>query len=90
MTIADNAWFDIPNNEPGVTIEGNKIIISNKFSYAFATFRCLVVNELNGAKAVFDHTGLGLFEKTNLGEFKQEAPYIYEDNKIFEFNIKNY
>lgn len=65
--------------------------VDNRLKYTGATFRCLVINHLNGEKAVFDHTGKYDGSDMTLGMFKQEAPYIY-DNEIlhFAFSVKNY
>jgi hypothetical protein len=51
----------------------------------------LVINHLNGQKAVFDHTGKYDGNDVSLGTFKAEAPYIYDDETLhFAFSVKNY
>lgn len=91
MMIPDHDWTTIPSNEPGISINENSITVNKSFSYTYATFRCLVVNELNGMKAVFDHSATFIPAADNkLGEFVNEAPYIYAEGKSFDFNVKNY
>ena len=91
MMIPDHDWTTIPANEPGISINENSITVNKSFSYTYATFRCLVVNELNGMKAVFDHSATFIPAADNkLGEFVNEAPYIYAEGKSFDFNVKNY
>lgn len=91
MMIPDHDWIDIPENEPGIIINGNSITVNKSFSYTYATLRCLVVNELNGIKSIFDHSATYVpTADSKLGEFVNEVPYIYEDNKSFDFNVKNY
>lgn len=69
----------IPDGMPGITgLHTNAITVDNKLEHPHATFRCLVVNNLNGERAVFDHSGTytgGDF----LGTFESKAPYIYEN-----------
>ena len=91
MMIPDHDWTTIPANEPGISLNANSITVNKSFSYTYATFRCLVVNELNGMKAVFDHSATFIPAADNkLGEFVNEAPYIYAEGKSFDFNVKNY
>jgi hypothetical protein len=51
----------------------------------------LVINELNGEKAIFDHSGSYVpNENEYLGEFKNEAPYIYDSElKHYAFIVTN-
>lgn len=69
----------IPDGMPGITgLHTNAITVDNKLEHPHATFRCLVVNNLNGERAIFDHSGTytgGDF----LGTFESKAPYIYEN-----------
>ena len=64
-----------------VGIEGlhtNTLTVSNKLDTTSASFRCLVVNNLNGERAVFDHSGV-YSSDGSLGVFENKAPYIYEN-----------
>ena len=93
MMIPDHTWTTVTGAEAGITIDENDksaITIDNKFSYTFATFRCLVINELNGAKTIFDHSNDFIPENNKMGEFVKEPPYVYEDQKYFDFTVKNY
>lgn len=69
----------IPDGMPGITgLHTNAITVDSKLEHPHATFRCLVVNNLNGEKAIFDHSGTytgGDF----LGTFENKAPYVYEN-----------
>jgi len=48
----------------------------------------LVINELNGMRAVFSHTGAqDAAAISAFGEFKDEIPYIFEDDKIYVYSI---
>lgn len=77
----NETYIDLTDAFSGVEGLGTPTItVSNKMKPAAANFRCLVINELNGAKAVFDHSGIYDDKNNTLGEFKSEAPYIYEDS----------
>jgi hypothetical protein len=74
----------------------NEIIVDSNLKYNIVVFRCLVVNNLNGNKAVFDHSCAGNFE-ASLGDFKivegePQAPYIYEspETQKFVFNVSKF
>jgi hypothetical protein len=90
MMIPDHSWENVSGNESGITVNNNSITIDNKFAYAFATFRCLVINELNGAKTIFDHSNAFAPADDKLGEFKKEVPYIFGNDEYFDFTVKNY
>lgn len=76
----DEVYINIPEGFAGVSGLGTPAItVTNKLKTNVANFRCLVINELNDAKAIFDHTGAYVSDGS-LGEFKAEAPYIYEDS----------
>ena len=85
-TDTNETYINIPEGFAGVSGLGtNAITVTEKLKTSVANFRCLVINELNGAKAIFDHSGSYTSDGT-LGDFKAEAPYIYEDaalNYIF-------
>lgn len=85
-TDTNNVYINIPENFAGVSGLGTSAItVTEKLKVPAATFRCLVINELNGAKAIFDHSGDYVSDGT-LGEYKEEAPYRYADaalNYIF-------
>ena len=90
IMIPDHSWTDLTGKESGITINGNSITINNKLAHTSAAFRCLVINELNGAKAIFDHSGTFAPADDKMGEFKPETPYIYENNAYFDFSVRNY
>lgn len=85
-TDTNETYINIPEGFAGVSGLGtNAITVTEKLKTSVANFRCLVINELNGARAIFDHSGSYASDGT-LGDFKAEAPYIYEDaalNYIF-------
>ena len=85
-TDTNETYINIPENFAGVSGLGtHAITVTEKLKTSVANFRCLVINELNGAKAIFDHSGAYVSDGT-LGDFKEEAPYRYEDaalNYIF-------
>lgn len=65
--------------------------VDKRLNYPGATFRCLVINNLNGQKAVFDHTGKYDGSDLSLGMFEAKAPYIYGDSTLhFDFSVRNY
>lgn len=77
----NETYIDITENFSGVEGLGTPTLtVSNKLKQGAANFRCLVVNGLNNAKAVFDHSGIFDDKNNTFGEFKAEAPYIYEDS----------
>ena len=85
-TDTNETYINVPENFAGVSGLGtHAITVTEKLKTPVANFRCLVINELNGAKAIFDHSGAYVSDGT-LGDFKEEAPYRYEDaalNYIF-------
>lgn len=88
MSLPDQGWQNIDNTENGITIEENTLTVSGLFTHIYASFRCIVINTLNGKKAVFDHTGdLDVIEGETIGIFKKEPPYIFDNSQSFEFVI---
>jgi hypothetical protein len=81
MQSPDNdKYMTIKEGTVGIDGLGTKTLkVDKRLKYPGATFRCLVVNKLNGQKAVFDHTGKYDGSDVSLGMFKAEAPYIYDD-----------
>lgn len=84
----------IKDNATGISgLHTNSITIDYDFDMlsqmtpAAANFRCIVVNRLNGFKAIFNHSGQVNNFKDSDGIFKNEPPYIYEDNKGFVFTV---
>ena len=93
MQSPDNdKYMTIKEGTVGIDGLGTKTLkVDKRLKYPGATFRCLVVNKLNGQKAVFDHTGKYDGSDVSLGMFKAEAPYIYDDQTLhFAFSVKNY
>lgn len=86
-------WITLTEKDKGVSGVGTKsLTITNEISNdPVITFRCLVINELNGEKAIFDHSGSYVpNENEYLGEFKNEAPYIYDSElKHYAFIVTN-
>lgn len=93
--------MQIPDSEKYITIkEGtvgidglgtDTLRVDKRLNHLGATFRCLVVNNLNGKKAVFDHSGRYDGKDPSLGQFEAKAPYIYEDPTLyFDFSVRNY
>ena len=93
--------MQIPDSEKYITIkEGtvgidglgtDTLKVDKRLNHLGATFRCLVVNNLNGKKAVFDHSGRYDGKDPSLGQFEAKAPYIYEDPTLyFDFSVRNY
>lgn len=81
-TDTNETYIDIPENFSGVSGLGtNAITVTEKLKTSVANFRCLVINELNGAKAIFDHSGSYVSDGT-LGDYKEEPPYRYEDTAL--------
>ena len=77
----NETYIDITDTFSGVSGLGTPTLtVSNKMKQGAANFRCLVINGLNGAKAVFDHSGIFDDKNNTFGEFKSAAPYIYEDS----------
>lgn len=81
INITDDIWTTIENDS--VMFEGqgkDTLTVKSVDPYGGVTFRCLVINELNNQKAIFDHTGKYIpAEDEYFGEFKKEPPYIYEN-----------
>ena len=84
----------IKDNAAGISgLHTNSITIDYDFDMlsqmtpAAANFRCIVVNKLNGFKAIFNHSGQVNNFKDSDGIFKNEPPYVYEDNKGFVFTV---
>lgn len=87
--IDNNSWVTIVEGDAGISGQGtDTLVVDNKLPYAGANFRCLVVNELNGAKAVFDHSG-SYDGKLDIGEFKDEIPYVFANDKAYTYTVLN-
>ena len=85
----NETYVNIPADFAGVTGLGtNAITVTEKLKTQVANFRCLVINELNGAKAIFDHSGSYVSDGT-LGDFKEEPPYIYDEGS-YVFTAVNF
>lgn len=80
VNITDDVWTTIAEDSTAFVGQGTDTLTVNTVEpYGGITFRCLVVNELNGQKAIFDHTGRYTpAEGENFGEFKKEFPYIFD------------
>lgn len=87
-------FITIAENCKGVSgLHTNSITFNNDFQFnkgvTSATIRCLVVNHLNGQKAVFDHSAYLAENKenvisldtvdSNLGKFEAALPYVMPD-----------
>ena len=86
-------YITIPQGYTGVDgIGTDSLTVNNKIKTSSANFRCLVVNNLNGEKALFDHSGTyNPSSSSPYGDFKAESPYIYENTEDnFVFTIINY
>lgn len=82
-----NTFENIPEGLNGIEGLGTPAItVSNKLNAQVAFFRCLVINELNGAKAIFDHSGTYVSDGS-MGDFKEEVPYRYEKDSNLNFNF---
>lgn len=78
-TETNGVYLNISEDIEGITGLGTDTIsISEKFKHDAAVFRCLVINELNGARAIFDHSG-SYISDGSLGIYKEEPPYRYDD-----------
>ena len=85
----NETYIDIPADFAGVSGLGtNSITVTEKLKTQVANFRCLVINELNGAKAVFDHSS-SYVSDGKLGDFKEEPPYIYDEGS-YVFTAVNF
>lgn len=85
-----NGWTTIVDGDAGVSGQGTDVLtVSKDLPYEAASFRCLVINELNGKKAIFDHSGNYNNAMPELGEFKDEVPYVFEDNKSYTYTVVN-
>lgn len=84
-------WITITDSIQGIRGQGTaELTVTKDMPYGGANFRCLVINELNGAKAVFDHSGTYANNiDPTLGEFKNEAPYVFADGKSFVYTVVN-
>lgn len=88
-----NKWITVTDKDKGVSGVGTaSLTLTNELPHSIATFRCLVVNKLNGARAIFDHSGTySPDEDEYLGEFIAEAPYIYDSElKNYTFIVTNF
>ena len=87
--LANSSWTTIAEGDKGLHGQGTATLtIDNDLPYSGASFRCLVINELNNMKAVFSHTGAQDVEAISaFGDFKDEVPYIFEDDKIYVYSI---
>lgn len=84
-----NGWINIIEGDAGISgFDTDTLVIDKNLPYAGANFRCLVVNELNGAKAVFDHSG-SYDGKLDIGEFKDEIPYVFANDKAYTYTVLN-
>lgn len=93
--IDSEVFITVDEKFAGIEGQGTaELTINSDLSYngerLIAAFgRCLVVNVLNGERAVFDHSGTGNFDET-YGVFGLETPYIYEDKADdFSFSVIN-
>ena len=87
--VDNNSWTVISENDAGISGQGtDTLTVDKNLPYAGANFRCLVVNELNGAKAVFDHSG-SYDGKLDIGEFKDEIPYVFANDKAYTYTVLN-
>jgi hypothetical protein len=84
-----NGWINVVEGDAGISgFNTDTLVIDKNLPYAGANFRCLVVNELNGAKAVFDHSG-SYDGKLDIGEFKDEIPYVFANDKAYTYTVLN-
>ena len=86
-------FINITDSMAGIDGLGTKsLTVNSKLKASSANLRCLVINNLNGAKTVFDHSGTLDPKKGVLyGDFKPEAPYIYEDDTDnYVFTVINF
>lgn len=84
-----NSWINVVEGDAGISgFNTDTLVIDKNLPYAGANFRCLVVNELNGAKAVFDHSG-SYDGKLDIGEFKDEIPYVFANDKAYTYTVLN-
>jgi len=79
----------LTGKEAGIELKDNIISINSAFTPAYASFRCLVVNELNGKKAIFDHSSDFTLTDDKMGMFENNPPYIFENGQSFEFVLSN-
>jgi hypothetical protein len=88
-TDTNETYIDIPADFAGVSGLGtNAITVTEKLKTQVANFRCLVINELNNAKAIFDHSG-SYVSDGKLSDFKEEPPYIYDEGS-YVFTAVNF
>lgn len=89
--VGNNDWSTIPSDSTAFVGQGTNVLTVNDIApYGGITCRCLVINELNGEKAIFDHSGDYVPNADEyLGEFKNEIPYIYdsEDNLNYTYYV---
>lgn len=87
--IDSNSWINVVEGDAGISgFNTDTLVIDKNLPYAGANFRCLVVNELNGAKAVFDHSG-SYDGRLDIGEFKDEIPYVFANDKAYTYTVLN-
>lgn len=81
----DKDWTTISDNDPGISGQGTSTLtVTKEMEYGAASFRCLVINELNGLKAVFDHSGeYWKNVDPSLGEFRNEPPFIGNTKYVY-------
>jgi hypothetical protein len=91
INAVDNGWTTIGDNDAGISGQGtDTLTVTPALPYAGANFRCLAINELNGSKAVFDHSGTYINDiDFKLGDFKNEPPYIFAENKAYTYTVLN-
>ena len=86
----NNSWTTVVDGE-GISGQGTaSLTVAKEMPYAGANFRCLVINELNGKKAIFDHSGNYVNSMIpELGEFKDEPPYVFANDKAYTYTVLN-
>ena len=89
MSLANQSWVTLTAKETGIELNGNVLTITDAFTQPYASFRCLVINDLNGQKAIFDHSSDSDGIDNKMGIFENNPPYIFEDNKSFAFLLYN-
>ena len=84
--IDNNQWVDVPNetgDEASFVGQGtNTLEVRSIGNYGGMTFRCLVINTLNGVNSIFDHSHTYVYNEGDeyLGEFTASTPHIYDES----------
>jgi hypothetical protein len=86
---ANQPWITLTDKEPGVKLKDNTLTVTTAFTQGQANFRCLVINELNGKKAIFNHSADSDGINDKMGVFENKPPYIFDENKDFDFLLWN-